>query len=356
MKNLKIACILLIIASCVAFTPLVIEWSAGVKHSDMPPSVSPKYNTMPMPSLLHFDSTQQAFWVNNRSYGWWLLLSPYERYVRGHIFIRFNNETTYQYTAIEAQIRTQAGTGAKLNGFYLVKFLAVNDMRDYCGVDFTNAPVPVADYPLSNGDYLIFRYFRDKLVQVQHINDNTQLGFNNLYDSLAAIRQRIDTLKSTPIVNTTINEKNLLYIPMPIYECNQDVLFNGGNGVVLDENFTGAIFNVPPQMVGDTLIGMQVSMCMPSNYILMPNVLRFKADGTNQYCFFHWLTEIPDGQTNKYFSDVWDNLGQHNGVLQLNDRLFCFVRGSKKPATLPPTEGFRPAKGLTYTLVVKPHN
>jgi hypothetical protein len=209
MKHLLFLIIFCFSISCVAQS----NYGAGVTHSNVAPVTAPNYPVKP--SLIWLDSVTQNFFVNNPNFGWWLLMGPQQRYVRGFVNLPVSN---YNYNFLENVIRVQqAATGVlnsvntPLNGFYIVKFTADNYTQT-ASVAMTGITVPAqSSYEISHNDYFIFNYTRDKLISVRFYDDKTNFAIQQIKDSLKILsdtakqhRIEIDSLKRLKSPTTTV--------------------------------------------------------------------------------------------------------------------------------------------------------
>ena len=353
MKKFLIFIILCISISCVGQT---VKYGAGVTHTEAPPQYVPNYPVSP--SLLAYDSTEQAVWVNSKNHGWWKLLSPFERYVRTFTNINFANGQNFTWAGIEAFITSSAGgSSMKKNGYYLVKFTANATATDLATVDFTNVliTVPANPIPVSNNDYFLVRYYRNVLISLTWINDKQNISFsiiNNQVDyhtrQIDSIKIRLDTLNVTPVtpsVSSSVEsffKKYYQYIPLTDFLCSDTLRYRYQNFNINDNNF----FAVPPQMVGDTLVGFYASICQPSNNAMNLRFCRIKPDGGIQYIIQYGASRIEAGQKTKFFNQFFS---VNHSILQADDRIYCAFFGYVQFVN-PLIE----AQGLSFTIVVKP--
>ena len=120
-----------------------------------------------------------------------MLLSPFERYVRVFLPVTFNNQQTLEFSSIEFNLKFQAGAGRVLNGFYVVHFMSnLGNYADKADLTVNNTP-----YIITHNDYLICRYFRNVLVNVQFANDKTNVNYSIFQNTLEFHTRQIDTLK-----------------------------------------------------------------------------------------------------------------------------------------------------------------
>lgn len=236
MKNFILYITLCFSIVCTAQT----KYGAGVTHTEAPPQYVPNYAVNP--SLLAYDSTEQAIYVNSKVYGWWKLFSPFERYVRTFTNINFANGQIFTWSNIEAFITSSAGgSSMKKNGYYIVKFTANATGIDLASVDFTNVliTVPNNPIPVSNNDYFLVRYYRGQLISLVWINDKQNVSFqiiNNQVDfhtrQIDSLRNRLDTLKVTPSVNSddwSLNGNTITDSQFLGTINNEDIIFKTNN-------------------------------------------------------------------------------------------------------------------------------
>lgn len=164
------------------------NYGAGVTHSAVSPSAPPQYPVKP--SLTWYDSTMQALWVNNKT-DWWLLMAPLDRYVRGYLVLPFAKDQILQFSDIEFQFRSQAGAGRKLNGLYIAKFISNSgDLRDLANITVNGTP-----YVISQGDYLICRYYKHVFQAAIYVNDKTNVHYSIINNTLEFHQREIDSLR-----------------------------------------------------------------------------------------------------------------------------------------------------------------
>jgi hypothetical protein len=228
MKKLKISIFLLCVWAFIAFIPSFLpEWSTGVRHSNLTPSVSPDYSVRS--SLLQYDSTTQSFFVNNKSFGWWLLMSPDERYVRGAVNVYFNDNQDLYFSDIETKIRTQAQAGRVLNGLYIVKFTSTTGEKGILAT-LSNVPILPPTHIVTDNDYIVFRYYRNKLVGQEKFDDKSQSYFQLLENRILVLETKI----ISPPVNPS--DENIIIANSPIHA--------GQLGVKIGEKFEASFKNV----------------------------------------------------------------------------------------------------------------
>ena len=348
MKNFILYITLCFSIVCTAQTT---KYGAGVTHTEAPPQYVPNYAVNP--SLLAYDSTEQAIYVNSKIHGWWKLFSPFERYVRTFTNINFANGQIFTWSNIEAFITSSAGgSGMKKNGYYIVKFTANATGTDVASVDFTNIliQVPNNPIPVSNNDYFLVRYYRDKLISLSWINDKQNVSFqiiNNQVDfhtrQIDSLKARLDTLNVTPSVSSKVDtffKKYYQYIPFPQKNCNDTLRY------VPHPLQSNNFFAVPPAMIGDTLVGFYASICQPSNNILQLRFCRINRNDGVQYYIRYNESNLEPYQKNKFFDKFFSVEGS---ILQADDRIFCDFLGYLQ-YNQPNLEG----QGLSITIVVKP--
>lgn len=235
MKNFILYIILSISTLCTAQ-----EYGAGVKHRNGAPIDTPQYSVKP--SLLAYDSLEQALYVNSKNFGWWKLLSPLERYVRAVANINFGNGQNFTWAQIEAFINTSnGGSQFKKNGYYLVKFTANATATDAASVDFTNVliTVPANPIPISNNDYFLVRYYRGALISLVWMNDKQNISFNIINNQvdfhtrqIDSLKTRLDTLNGTPSVNSddwSLNGNIITDDKFLGTQNNEDIVFKTNN-------------------------------------------------------------------------------------------------------------------------------
>ena len=332
------------------------EYGAGVKHRNGAPVDTPQYSVKP--SLVAYDSLEQALYVNNKNFGWWKLLSPLERYVRAIANINFGNGQSFTWSQIEAFINTSnGGSQFKKNGYYLVKFTANATATDAASVDFTSVliTVPANPIPISNNDYFLVRYYRGALISLVWMNDKQNISFNIINNQVDFHTRQIDSLKirldtlnvtpPTPSVSSNVDsffKKYYQYIPLTDFLCSDTLRYRYQTFNINDNNF----FAVPPQMVGDTLVGFYASICQPSNNAITFRFCRIKPDGLIQYFIQYAASRMEAGQKTKFFNQFFSV--QHS-ILQADDRIYGAFFGYIQFIS-PLVE----AQGLSFTIVVKP--
>lgn len=322
-------------------------YGAGVEHRLDAPTSTPQYSKKP--SLLSYDSTEQALYVNSKRFGWYKLISPWERYVRAVANLNFNNGQLYTWASVEGFITISAGGSQMVkNGYYLVKFTANQSPLDSATVDFTGATVAVASAltTVTNNDMFLVRYYRGVLISLNFIDDKTNRPLATTRDTLIQHRIEIDSLKadsSGTRLDSFLN-KNYLYVPLTVFACYQEVLAPPSIAVNILDSLNN-YFVVPPTMVGDTLIGVQIGFCQSSNWIAQIRIARAIENYTVQW-FTPQAIRVPENQLFFYA-----NITHSSRVLVENDRIIVYSLGYFPPQNAPTRI---PAKGLSATLVIKP--
>lgn len=323
------------------------SYGAGVEHRLDAPTSTPQYSKKP--ALLSYDSTEQALYVNSKRFGWYKLISPFERYVRAVANLNFNSGQLYTWASVESFITTSAGGSQMVkNGYYLVKFTANQSPLDSATVDFTGATVAVASAltTITNNDMFLVRYYRGVLISLNFMDDKTNRPLVSNRDTLIQHRVEIDSLKadsSGTRLDSFLN-KNYLYVPLTVFACYQNVLAPSNLNDILSE--LNNYFIAPPMMTGDTLVGIQLAFCTASNWISQIRLARVIGSSTVQWFTLQAL-RVPENQLFYYTNNFIAN----NQVLRENDRIIVYSLGYLAPQN-PPTR--IDAKGLSATLVIKP--
>lgn len=197
---------LFLLISCITIscTAQSVKYGAGVTHVNAPPQYSKNYNVNINPSLVDYDSTEQALWGSDKRFGAFKLASPDMRYVRGYINKYFINNEVVPLSFIENEIRIQAGSNEVLNGLYLVRFTTEGgNLTDILTLD-CNAVTGVLianEYTIKNGYIAILRYYRNQLKTFQLIIDKQAFFYQSITDSLNDHRRIIDSLSQYPDIN-----------------------------------------------------------------------------------------------------------------------------------------------------------
>jgi hypothetical protein len=361
MKKLLFALIIICTSiSCVSSQPLPIDtWGGGVTHGKGTPTHIP---TLKGATMAFLDTTTQALWVYNKKYSWWLLQSPDELYVRGFTHISFADGQYLAWATIAQGIKTQAGNNV-LNGLYVVKFSNnVGNPVSFATVEDIAVGIPTAF--VTNGDIWVCRYYRNQLITVTKYDDKTAFWSQSVRDTLTKhtldidiLKYKFDSLKNKvdTVAQVNINEKNLIYVPYYNYKCTEKAINTTFGSIEAGYDitqFNGYYFSCPPQMVGDTIVAVQVSFCQGSNYDIIIGASRLKQDGVVQNIFFIPDRKVDAGSTSKTLTDVWINQGTHNGVILPNDRIVIYVHQYVRPTGS--QAALSEAYGLSATLVVKP--
>jgi hypothetical protein len=198
--NKKMKHLLFLIIFCFSITCASSQgnYGAGVTHSNVTPVAAPQYPVKP--SLLWFDSLTQALWVNNKTFGWWLLMSPSEVYDRGIINMYFADNQDISYSAIEQKIRTQAGVGKILNGLYICKFTSATGRKTEFATLLDIPVLPVVTYVTDN-DYEVFKYSRNKLISHEKFDDKANEYFSLIENNIKILKDSVRLLNDTAKVH-----------------------------------------------------------------------------------------------------------------------------------------------------------
>ena len=360
------------------------DYGAGVTHSNTSPVAPPQY-AIAGHKKMHYDSTEQALWVNSKKWGWWLLMSPSEMYDRGIVNMYFTDNQDLYFNQIETKIRTQAGTGKVLNGLYIVKFTSQTGKKTDLAT-LSEVPILPPSHNITDNDYIVFRYSRNKLISQEKFDDRASDYFNTietrltlLKDSITVHRREIDSLKrkgDTVIIKLDTLQKQIdsikkdtakklidsssltvrpyKYIPFYLYKCNESTGdFNGANTGFTNIGLgqpASHFFTPTPDMYGDTIVGYALSYCTAPNIDL--NFRLQKVDiVTGQFIYLANPQKefILANQTYKYFSDLVFS----RCVLKEGDRIMW--TGTYQIRTGGSSNGFIAPKGMTVTMVIKPH-
>lgn len=368
MKKFLFLIILSFSISCIAQN----EYGSGVTHSDKAPTQNPRYQ-MAGHSKTFIDSSEQAFYTNSKKWGWWLLMSPEERYLRGTINVYFSDDETIQFSTIEDKIKVQAGTGRKLNGLYLVKFTSLQGSPIDIGILENMPKLPVNAYITCN-DYVLLRYYRNAIQTIERFDDKSNNYYQDITTKIQTIRDSVKLLRDTAvihrrdidsllnrpigkdtIVSKAIIEKQLVYVPYYNYKCDQKAPISTFGSISAGYDittFNGYYFACPPSMAGDTIVALQISFCKSSNYMAKIGAVRLRQDGVVQNIFQIPDRDIPANALQKTLTNVLNFGGQHNGVLQENDRIVVYVSAYVRPSGS--QAALEEAYGFSATLVVKP--